>query len=62
VYEIEPTDDGSRIRHACDSGPLSELVRWLGIARLYRSSLDDEVRHCVEFAQARASGSGSSPA
>jgi hypothetical protein len=63
VYEVEPTGDGSRIRHAVEmSGPLSEPVRWLGVARLYRASLDDEVRHCVEFAQARASGSSSSPA
>jgi uncharacterized protein YndB with AHSA1/START domain len=60
VYEIEPTDDGSRIRHAFEmSGPLSEPVRWLGLARLYRASLDDEIRHCVEFAQARVSSSGS---
>jgi uncharacterized protein YndB with AHSA1/START domain len=59
VYEIEPTDDGSRIRHAFEmSGPLAELARLLGIARLYRSSLDDEIRHCVEFAQARPSGTG----
>ncbi len=63
VYEIEPTDSGSRIRHAFEmSGPLSEPVRWLGLPRLYRSSLDDEIRHCIEFAQARASGSSSAPA
>jgi uncharacterized protein YndB with AHSA1/START domain len=59
VYEIEPTDGGSRIRHAFEmSGPLSGPLRWLGVARLYRSSLDDEIRHCIEFAQARSSGSG----
>jgi hypothetical protein len=58
VYEIEPIDGGSRIRHAFEiSGPLGELVRWLGIARLYRASLDDEIRHCVEFAQAKSAGS-----
>ena len=58
VYEIEPTDGGSRIRHALEmSGPLSEPIRWLGGARLYRSSLDDEIRHCIEFAQARSTGS-----
>jgi hypothetical protein len=58
VYEIEPIDGGSRIRHAFEiSGPLAELVRWLGIARLYRASLDDEIRHCVEFAQAKSAGS-----
>jgi Polyketide cyclase / dehydrase and lipid transport len=55
VYEIEPLDGGSRIRHAFEmSGPLSEPLRWLGVARLYRSSLDDEIRHCVELAQARS--------
>jgi Polyketide cyclase / dehydrase and lipid transport len=59
VYEIEPIEGGSRIRHAFEmSGALAELVRWLGIARLYRSSLEDEIRHCVEFAQARPSGAG----
>jgi hypothetical protein len=58
VYEIEPINGGSRIRHAFEiSGPLAELVRWLGIARLYRASLDDEIRHCVEFAQAKSAGS-----
>jgi hypothetical protein len=62
VYEIEPIDGGSRIRHAFEmSGPLSEPVRWLGVARLYRSSLDDEIRHCVEYAQARAAGSRAQP-
>ena len=59
VYELEPIDGGSRIRHAFEfSGPLSGPIRWLGIARIYRSSLDDEIRHCVEFAQARAEGRG----
>jgi hypothetical protein len=58
VYEIEPTDAGSRIRHAFEfSGPLSGPVRWLGIAGLYRSSLDDEIRHCIEYAQKRGAAS-----
>ena len=62
VYEIEPTDDGSRIRHAFEmSGPLSGPLRWLGVARLYRSSLDDEIRHCVEFAQARSQAAQAPP-
>ena len=62
VYEIEPIDGGSRIRHAFEmSGPLSGPLRWLAVARLYRSSLDDEIRHCVESAQARAAGSGAQP-
>jgi uncharacterized protein YndB with AHSA1/START domain len=58
VYEIEATAGGSRIRHAIEmSGPLSGPIRWLGVARLYRSSLDDEIRHCVELAKTRSSGS-----
>ena len=62
VYEIEPVAGGSRIRHAFEmSGPLSGPLRWLGVARLYRSSLDDEIRHCVESAQARAADSGAQP-
>ena len=57
VYEIAPVEGGSRIRHAFEvSGPLSGPLRWLGIARLYRSSLDDEIRHCVEVAQQRSTG------
>ncbi len=56
VYEIEPIDGGSRVRHAFEmSGPLSGLLRRLGLARAYRSSLDDEIRHCLELAQARSS-------
>ena len=59
VYEIKPTDGGSRVRHAFEmSGPLSTLLRWLGVARLYRASLDDEIRHCLELAAARSSDSG----
>lgn len=62
VYEIEPTDGGSRIRHAFEmSGPVSELLRWLGIPRLYRASLDDEIRHCAELAIARSAVSTSAP-
>jgi polyketide cyclase/dehydrase/lipid transport protein len=53
VYEVEPTDDGSRIRHALEmAGPLSGPLRWLGAARAYQRSLEDEIRHLVEFAQA----------
>jgi hypothetical protein len=59
VYEIEPSNGGSRVRHAIEmSGPLSEPIRWLGVARMYRSSLHDEVRRCIELAQARSSPSG----
>jgi hypothetical protein len=55
VYQVEPTAGGSRIRHAFEvSGLLSGPLRWLGVARLYRSSLDDEVRHCIELAEAKS--------
>jgi hypothetical protein len=58
VYEVDATAGGSRIRHAIEmSGPLSRPIRWLGVARLYRSSLDDEIRHCVELAQTRSAES-----
>src|SRR5688572_5228441 len=55
VYEVEPLESGrSRIRHAFEiAGPMSGPLRWIGVARLYRSSLDDEIRHCVEFAQSQ---------
>jgi hypothetical protein len=58
VYEVEATATGSRIHHAIEmSGPLSGPIRWLGGARAYRSSLDDEIRHCVELARARSMAS-----
>jgi hypothetical protein len=58
VYEIEPIAGGSRIRHAFEmSGPLAWPLRWLGVARLYQKSLDDEIGHCIELAQSRSSGS-----
>jgi hypothetical protein len=54
VYEVEPGGAGARIRHAFEvSGPLSGPLRWLGIARAYRSSLDDEISHCIAVAQRR---------
>ena len=53
VYQVEPIDGGSRIRHAFEvSGPMSGPLQWLGVARLYQSSLEDEIRHCVEMAKA----------
>ena len=56
VYEVEPVDGGSRIRHAFEiSGPMSGPLKWLGVARLYRSSLQDEIRHCVEMALSHSS-------
>lgn len=52
VYEVAPIDGGSRIRHAFEiSGPMSGPLRWIGVARAYQSSLEDEIRHCVEMAK-----------
>ncbi|HEY7969596.1 MAG TPA: SRPBCC family protein [Candidatus Limnocylindrales bacterium] len=52
VYEVEAIANGSRIRHAFEvSGPLSGPLRWLGVTRAYRSSLDDEIGHCIAFAE-----------
>jgi hypothetical protein len=57
VYEVEPAPGGSRIRHAFEiSGPMSGPLRWIGVARAYRASLGDEVRHLVERAEAKATG------
>jgi polyketide cyclase/dehydrase/lipid transport protein len=51
VYQVDPTSRGCRIRHALEmSGPLSAPIRWLGGARAYRRSLEDEIRHCIELA------------
>jgi hypothetical protein len=59
LYEVEGIAGGSRIRHAIEmSGPLSGPIRWLGVARLYRSSLEDEIRHCVDLALSRTSPVG----
>ena len=55
VYELDPTNVGSSIRHAFEfSGPLARPLRWLGVPRAYRASLGDEIRHLIEFAEARA--------
>jgi uncharacterized protein YndB with AHSA1/START domain len=55
VYEVEPTDAGSRIRHALEfSGALARPVRWIGLDRIYRRLLEREVRAVIELAGARA--------
>jgi len=53
VYEVEAASGGSRIRHAFEiSGPMAGPLRWIGVARAYRASLRDEIRHLVELAEA----------
>ena len=55
VYEVEPTELGSRVRHALEfSGRLAGPVRWIGLDRLYRRLLEREVRAVIELAAARA--------
>ena len=53
VYEVEPAGTGARIRHALEfSGPISGLMRRVGIPRMYRRQLDEEVRSVIALAQA----------
>ena len=55
VYEVEPTDRGSRVRHALEvEGRLARPVRWIGLGRLYRRLLEREVSAVIELARARA--------
>ncbi len=44
TYEVDPTPEGARIRHAIEiSGPLSGLMRLLRVNRIYQGWLDKEV-------------------
>ena len=55
VYEVEPTDRGSRVRHALEvSGAFSGPARWIGLGLLYRRLLEREVRSMIKLAAARA--------
>ena len=58
VYEVEPTELGSRVRHPPEfSGRLAGPVRWIGLGRLYRGRLlEREVRAVIELAAARRTG------
>jgi hypothetical protein len=51
VYEVEPTPEGSRIRHVLEfDGPLSYVIRLLGAGILYGRLLDREIHKLVELA------------
>ena len=53
VYEVEPAGSGARIRHALEfSGPLSVPMRRVGIPRIYRRQLDEEVGKVIALAKA----------
>ena len=55
IYEVEPTDRGTRVRHALEfSGRLARPLRWMGLGRLYRRLLEREVRAVITLAAARA--------
>ena len=51
TYEVEPTADGARVRHALEvSGPISRPMRWARVDRVYQRLLDDEVSKVVSMA------------
>lgn len=52
IYEVEPAGSGARIRHALEfSGPLSGPMRRVGIPRMYRRQLDEEVARVIDLAR-----------
>jgi len=56
VYEVWPTDGGSHVRHAFEvSGPLARPTRWIGLHRLYRRQLAEEVEAVIALAKDPAS-------
>lgn len=51
IYEVAPTAGGSRVRHAFEvSGPLAGLTRRIGLDRMYRRQLDEEVASVIALA------------
>lgn len=51
AYAVEPTAEGSRIRHALEfSGPLAWVLRWVGLGWFARRQLRQEVARVVEMA------------
>jgi len=56
IYEVSPTDGGSRVRHAFEvSGPLATPTKWIGLGRLYRRQLATEVEAVIALAKDAAS-------
>lgn len=48
TYEVDPTPEGARIRHAIEiSGPLSGLMRLLRVNGVYQGWLDKEVAKLI---------------
>ena len=51
TYAVDPTPDGSRIRHALEiSGPLAGATRLIGLKRAYQRRLDKEVGKLIAIA------------
>jgi uncharacterized protein YndB with AHSA1/START domain len=51
TYEVEPTTEGARIRHALEiSGPLAGVTQLVRLDRVYQGWLDKEVAKLIEMA------------
>jgi uncharacterized protein YndB with AHSA1/START domain len=51
TYEVEPTAEGSHIRHALEiSGPLAGVTRLVRLNRVYQGWLDKEVERLIRMA------------
>ena len=51
TYEVEPTAEGSHIRHALEiSGPLAGVTRLVRLDRVYQGWLDKEVERLIRMA------------
>lgn len=51
TYVVEPTADGSRIRHVLEiSGPLAGTTRLIGLPGAYQKRLDKEVGKVIDLA------------
>jgi uncharacterized protein YndB with AHSA1/START domain len=52
TYEVDPTPEGSHIRHAIEiSGPLSGLMRLLRVNQVYQGWLNKEVDKLIAMAR-----------
>ena len=51
TYEVEPTAEGSHIRHALEiSGPLAGVTKLVRLDRVYQGWLDKEVERLIRMA------------
>ena len=52
TYEVTPTPEGARIRHAIEiSGPLAGVMRLVRVDRIYQGWLDKEVTKLIAMAR-----------